>query len=350
MSTHNFNPEMLRLARDLRGMNQKETALAAGLSQPLISQIEDGTREATEESEKCLARALRLPVDFFRQNEHYGGLGISLVYYRKSSSALIKYLRQLQAEINVRRIHINRLLRGVDIRTPRQFTFMDINEHGSPDDIAIRLRATWMIPLGPIMNLTAVIENAGGIVFKFPFGTADVDAMSQWPSDSPPLFFVNSQVPADRARFSLAHELGHMVMHEVATEDIESEANRFASEFLMPKREIASQLLDMDLKKAAAMKPFWRVSMAAIIRRAKDLRKITEFRYRELFIELGRLGFRKREPYPIAPEEPRLVPRLFETYLNESGMPVEQLASLLKWPMEDVLPRYFPAKGLRIAK
>src|SRR4051812_43854534 len=149
MSFEKFNPAMLLLARDLRAMTQKELADASKLSQALVSQLEAGTRDATGESEQRLAAALRIPMSFFRQEEHYSGFGLSMVYYRKRSSALIGHLRRLQAEVNLRRIHMKQLLRGVNLKTPKQFSFLDIAEHGSPEDIAVRLRATWMIPLGP---------------------------------------------------------------------------------------------------------------------------------------------------------------------------------------------------------
>jgi Zn-dependent peptidase ImmA (M78 family)/transcriptional regulator with XRE-family HTH domain len=350
MSLGKFNPEMLVLARDLRGMTQKEVADASKLSQAFVSHLEAGTRESTDESESRLANALRLPLEFFRQDEHYNGLGISMVYYRKRNSALICHLKRLQGEVNLRRMHIKQLLRGVNLQTSKQFSFMDIDENGTPEDVAIRLRAAWLIPLGPIANLTTTIENAGGFVFKFLFGTTDIDAMSQWPNDSPPLFFLNSLAPSDRTRFSLAHELGHILMHQTVTDDIESEADRFASEFLMPRQEIGSQLLDIDLKKAASLKPYWRCSMAALIRRARDLGKITESRYRDLFIQMSKLGYRKSEPSPIAPEEPKLVPALLNSYTKQSDFTLDELAKILKWPADELHTRYFPTTGLRLAQ
>ena len=350
MSLGQFNPEMLVLARDLRGMTQKEVADASRLSQALVSQLEAGAREVTEATETQIAAALHLPVAFFRQDEHYNGLGLSMVYYRKRNSALVSHLRPLQAEVNLRRMHIKQLLRGVTLQTQNQFSFMDVCERGTPEDVAIQLRASWLIPMGPIFNLITVIENAGGFVFKFSFGTTDIDAMSQWTHDCPPLFFLNSQAPADRVRFSLAHELGHVLMHKVATDDIEGEADCFAAEFLMPKHEIGSQLLNIDLKRAAALKSYWRCSMAALIYRARKLGKIEESRYRDLFIQMSKMGYRKREPLPIEPEEPKLVPALFSSYTTQSGVTLEELANILKWPVDELRSRYFPPTGMRLAQ
>ena len=351
MKLSKFNPEMLVLARELRGMTQQEVASAAGFSQAFISQIEAGAREVSDDIVDRAASALRVPSSFFVQDERYTGFGISLVYYRKRSSALIGHLRRLQAEVNLHRIHVKRLLRGVDLVTPHGFQLLDIDEHGgSPEDIAIRLRATWMLPIGPIRNLVSAIENAGGIVLRFPFGTTDIDAMSQWPDDMPPLFFLNADAPSDRVRFSLAHELGHVVMHKMATDDIENEANRFASEFLMPKRDIANELIGIDLARAAALKPHWRVSMAALIRRARDLKKITEDRYRDLFISMGRLGIRKREPHDLPREEPTIIPRIMNIYFSDNGFSMQQMGDLLCWPPDELRPRYFPAGNMRLAQ
>lgn len=346
-----FNPEMIVLARDLRGMTQQQLADESKLSQGYISQMESGLREGTQEAIEACARALRLPVSFFSQEESYTGFGITMVYYRKKQSAQIGHLRRLQAEVTLRRMHVKRLLRGVDVKAKHEFPFFDIVESGgTPEAIASQLRASWMLPIGPVRNLVTAIEGAGGIVFKFPFGTSDIDAMSQWPDDCPPLFFVNSQSPADRTRFSLAHELGHIVMHKTATEEVEPEADRFASEFLMPKHDIAAQLIGMDLKKAAAMKPHWRVSMASIIKRARDLGKLTEGQYRSLYIRLGELGFRKKESGPISPEEPTIIPRIIDIYMREHGYGMDELGTILRWPQDEIAARYLPTTGMRMAQ
>ena len=81
-----------------------------------------------------------------------------------------------------------------------------------------------------------------------------VDAAHLWLAGLPPLFFVNENLPGDRLRWTLAHEVGHAVMHRNPTGDVEGEANRFASEFLMPRDQIAHQLDAITLEKAAALK------------------------------------------------------------------------------------------------
>jgi Zn-dependent peptidase ImmA (M78 family) len=201
-----------------------------------------------------------------------------------------------------------------------------------------------------VKNLVTVIESAGGVAFKFPFGTSDIDAISQWPDGSPPLFFINSSVDADRARFSLAHELGHMVMHQQMTETAEEEANRFAAEFLMPAKDIRQDLYGMSIERASNLKPFWRVSMAAIIKRSYDLGCMTKDRYASMFGCLSRLGFRRREPNPIATEEPKLVQKLVEAHVQQKNFSKKDFARMLHIYENEVEEMYFrPSGGLRLA-
>ncbi|MCC6682503.1 MAG: ImmA/IrrE family metallo-endopeptidase [Phycisphaeraceae bacterium] len=354
MTQSRFNLDMLAMARDLKEMTQEQLATKAGLSQGFISQVQAGEKDVSDDAARRIAESLELPLSFFYQDEEYTGFGISgisMVYYRKRSKTLKSHLKRLQAEVNARRIHAKRLLRDVNIKTKYTFEFMDIDEHGGkPEDVAIRLRATWMLPMGPVKNLVSTIESAGGIVFKFPFGTTDIDAMSQWPDDCPPLFFVNASAPADRARFSLAHELGHVVMHKTATEYMEGEADRFASEFLMPSSDIGGELINIDLARAAALKPYWRVSMAALIYRAKSLNKITETKYRDMFIELGKLGYRQKEPNSIPAEEPTIMNKVMDILLNHDQVTMDQIALRLDYPKRDVSLMYVPVASLRLAQ
>src|ERR1700730_1023199 len=115
---------------------------------------------------------------------------------------------------------------------------MDAEDYnGDVSVIAGLLRRSWGIPNGPVENLTTAIEAAGGVVLRRSFGTSKIDAMSKWAPGEPPLFFINSEIPADRCRYTLAHEIGHIVMHQVPTPDMEGEADRFAEEFLMPEKD-----------------------------------------------------------------------------------------------------------------
>ena len=167
---------------------------------------------------------LDYPESFSYQSSPQHGFASNCLYHRKRQSVPVHELRRIIAEFKIYRLEVANLLRSVEIESENRFHRMDIGEYGgSPELIAQLVRRSWGIPPGPINNLTVAIENAGGIIIPCSFGTRKIDAMSQWAIDLPPLIFLNKEVPSDRLRFSLAHEIGHIIMHQVPTNDIEKE-------------------------------------------------------------------------------------------------------------------------------
>jgi Zn-dependent peptidase ImmA (M78 family)/DNA-binding XRE family transcriptional regulator len=347
-----INPDMIQLARESRGLNRTELAQAIDVTQPYISQIETGQRSPSDEVMERICTTLKYPMAFFTQRDDVLGIGMSVFFYRKKASTKVADIRRLEAEVNIRCLQVRRLLSEVDIETPMRITSLDIDEHGGDaEKIAALVRASWRLPVGPVKNLVRAIEKAGGIVFKFPFGSHEIDAVSQWPVDTPPLFFVNSHAPADRMRFSLAHELGHVVMHQTASDTMEDEANRFASEFLMPSKDIASDLSGMTLGKAASMKPLWRVSMAALIRRARDLGRLSQQDYQRLMRRLSTTGQRKREVVDIPGEDPQLLRQIIGALSDSCGYNQNDLARITHVSVEDFSDRFScDVAQIRLAK
>jgi len=324
------NPEMVVLARESRGLTQEELAQALSVTQAYVSKYENGFLRIPDNVLKSLSQVLDYPRHFFSQTERVYGFGSSCFYHRKRKGIPLSDLRRLQAKINVLRIQLSKLLRGAAIKANNAFEPMDIEDYeGSAEYVAQSLRAAWHLPIGPIQNLTEVIESAGGIIFKFSFGTNKLDAISQWISGLPPMFFVNSDVPGDRLRFTLAHELGHLIMHRVPTMDIEREADRFAGEFLMPAKQIGPHLTQLSLPKLAALKSYWKVAMQAIIVRAHVLGRITERHYRSLFTLIGKRGFRTNEPVYIPPEEPVLLEKIIKVHRQDHNYSIANLSSLV---------------------
>ncbi|MFZ1007119.1 MAG: ImmA/IrrE family metallo-endopeptidase, partial [Candidatus Sulfotelmatobacter sp.] len=161
---------------------------------------------------------------------------------------------------------------------------------------------------------------------------------------SPPLFFVNSTTPADRMRFSLAHEVGHMVMHQLPTGDMEREADRFAAEFLMPEASIAGQLEDLTLPKLAALKPHWKTSMAALLKRAGDLNIIAERSKNYLWFRMGQLGYKSKEPVCIPMEIPSLLSEMIALHREQLSYSVSDLAQLLITTEDEIHSEFLPKR------
>ncbi len=304
---------MVTLARESRGLTQTELAKRANISQGALSRIEHGLLPLSESQIDALATALGYPYTFFYRSDRPYGPGTPCLHHRKRQSMPILKLRQIHATINVLRMATTDLLRGVEIDARHKFYEMNLDDYGSAEDVAQLVRTSWQLPLGPIRNLTLAIEAAGGLVISCRFATDKLDAISQWPGrDHPPFFFMNADVPGDRLRWNLAHELGHIIMHREPAPNQEDEANAFAGALLMPAREIKKDLAHLTLAKLADLKRYWKVSMQALIMRAHDLGAITDRQKRSFYMRLSQLGYRKHEPVEIPREEPTLVRRVID--------------------------------------
>lgn len=334
-----FNPEILTMARGARGATQAGLCTATGWPQSKVSKLEHGLAEPTEEEVAQLAAILEFPVSFFYHDAMPYGFGSCCLHHRKRTTTPLKALNRLHDEINVRRIQISRLLGGVTLAEPK-FPLLDVADYESPEQIAQLVRATWQLPRGPIRNLVSTIEAAGGLVLFIDLETPKIDAVSQRAPGIPPLFFLDAKKPVDRYRFTLAHELGHIVMHGTPSPNAEEEADKFASEFLMPAHEIQRELTNLDIAKAANLKLKWRVSMQALIRRARDLGAINESRYKSLCVRISQLGYRKSEPNELPPEQSILLRSIVQTYLSERDYTVAELGDAM-FCREEELRRVF---------
>jgi Zn-dependent peptidase ImmA (M78 family)/plasmid maintenance system antidote protein VapI len=325
-----INPEVLVIARESRGLTQSELARRLAITQGALSKIEGGVKSASPDVVTRLAQILDYPEQFFFSREPVFGLGVGNLYHRKRQALSAATLARVHAQVNIRRIHIFRMLNAVEPLAAR-FARLDLEDHKSPEQVARVVRAKWLLPDGPLRDLTKAIEDAGGIVIRYDFGTSLIDAVSQWPPDMPPMFFVNESVPGDRLRYSLAHELGHILMHESHSDEMEKEADRFAAELLMPARDICPQLEPVTLPRLATLKPYWKVSMAALLKRASDLGRLTQRQTRYFWMQMGQLGYRKREPVEldIPIEQPTSLEELIRTHREDLGYSMADLSALL---------------------
>jgi Zn-dependent peptidase ImmA (M78 family)/transcriptional regulator with XRE-family HTH domain len=330
-----YNHSMVTLARDSRSLTQTELAIRLGIPQGTVSKIESGAMLIPQELIEKISRELDYPEAFFLQTDAVYPFGSSTFYHRKLQSVTTGVLRKIEAKVNIYRFHITRLLRATDLDARCAFRHVDAGEHdGRIEEISRLTRAAWKIPAGPIENMVAVIENAGGIVVRFDFGTSKMSGLSEWIPPVPPLFFLNDnpQMSADRDRFTLAHELGHVLLHAQPNAKMEREADRFAAEFLAPARDVRPHLnAPIRLHTLGKLKPHWRMSMAALLQRAKDLRVINDHQFRYLRIQLGQHGYRLREPpqLDVPREYPSLLNEIIAEHVNTLGFGHSELAKMV---------------------
>lgn len=328
------NGDMLRLARQLQGFQQSEAARLLGIDQSLLSRMENGVAEIRDEIILGASRAYEVRGSFFYQSDPIYGAPVSVhPMWRKKADVHARDLDSVVAEINVRVMHVRRFLEAADVASAHDLPRLDVEDYGDPAKVAALIRAHWQVPRGPIRDLTVLVERAGALISHSPMGGASISGVTFSTPGLPPIIVLNSEQPADRLRFTLAHELGHLVMHRFPSSNMENEANQFASHLLMPDQDIAPMLRarKIDLSLLASLKPEWRVSMQSILMKAKSLGLLSRNQEEYLWKQMSARKWRLREPPELdfVPEKPSVIANLVKIYRDHLGYSTEELSKLL---------------------
>lgn len=342
---------MLILARESRGMTQADLAremtrqTGTAVSQGYISKAEAGRVEVTTPRLATYATALGYPVGVLCSDAELHGVGVGLVHHRKRASLGAPALRRIHAELTLARMQTRALLALADADGRHRFHRILVDDFDTASDAAITLRREWGLEAGAVPDLVGLIEAAGGLVLVRDLGSRELDAVTQWLDGDPPLFLINANAPADRFRFSLGHELGHVVLHPEpgVTAVQERQADEFASELLMPADTIRAELQHgrLDLARLLELKHRWGVSMAALLRRASTLGVISDWMYRNLMVEMSALGYRTQEPSDLVREHPRFFRAFVARLRDEQGYSLGQLAEAAGLLPDEFAALYF---------
>jgi Zn-dependent peptidase ImmA (M78 family) len=328
------NPDLLRIARQLRGLQQGDAAARLGISQAMLSRVENRLSMFSAELVERAAAAFALPWTFFVQSDTVLGAPVSVhPMWRKKASVTAKEMDQIVAEINLRLMHLRRLLQSVEIDAIYTVPSLPFDEFESAERIAGLVRAHWQLTSGPIPDLTRAVEAAGIIVVSSSMAGSAVDGVTFSAPGLPPLIVLNANQPADRMRFTLAHELGHLVMHRTQpTRLMEEQANEFASCLLMPAQDIRPYFnRRVDLRLLAELKPVWRMSMAALLIRARSLGLVEYNQERYLWQQFSIAKIRLSEPPELAfpAEKASAVGDMIHAHIEQLGYSIADLASSL---------------------
>ena len=348
------NGEMLRLARQLRGFQQVDAARRLQIDQSLLSRMENGVAEIREEVLIRAESVYQVRRSFFSQTDPIYGAPVSVhPMWRRKADVTSRDIDSIVADVNLRVMHVRKFLEAADVAAAHDLPRLDIEDYGDPEQIASLVRSHWRISRGPIRDLTVLIERAGVLVAHSDMGGAAVSGVTFSVPGMPPMIVLNTDQPADRMRFTLAHELGHLVMHRFPSPDMENEAHAFASAFLMPAGDIRPYLQSrrIDLQLLASLKPEWRVSMQSIIMRAKSLGLLSRNQEEYLWKQISARKWKLREPPELdfPQEKPSVISNLIKVYRDHLGYSGEEISKLLHiW--EDQLVKLYPPDGDNRAK
>ena len=320
-----FNGQRLKEARIFRNMSMTELASKVGVKKQAISQFENNLARPKPETEFAIVGALSFPRTYFYQKSE--NIAVNNTFFRalSSTNALDKKTQEVKTKLVVQIYNfLCEYLEMPILNLPNLDSFK-----GDIETQAMSLRAYWNIGEKPIANMVELIEHNGIIVSAFDVDSDKIDAFTQVHNISTyPQYCVvlgNNKKSAVRRNFDVAHELGHIILHsnienleELSLEqqkELETEANQFASAFLMPKNAFYNDLIKAnDLRTYVELKKEWHVSIAAMLIRAKTLGRINIKEYQSLMKSMSYRKWRIQEP--LDDKLPLSVPTLFYSALE----------------------------------
>jgi Zn-dependent peptidase ImmA (M78 family)/transcriptional regulator with XRE-family HTH domain len=309
---HDFEGERLRLARVAQGLTLDQLGGRVSATRQYLNQLEQGSKTPTLEMIEALAAALGVTTRFFSLVTR-DGVRPEQCHFRKQRTTPVSVVSQVLARGTVLSSFVDKLDRELDLPAVA-FPDLQVSKVSEIEDAADEARRYWGLGSGPISSMMRVVENAGAIVSFFSGVSERVDALSI-DHRRPMIIRSEAKQAACRLRFDLAHECGHLIIHrgiETGDKETEDQANRFASAFLLPRSSFIHEFPRSRFLNWSAifgLKLRWKVSAAAIIRRAYDLRIISADQYRAGYIHLSKTGQKKIEQYDdkIPLEEPELL-------------------------------------------
>lgn len=334
-NSQRISPSRLQVARLRRGLTKADLANRIGVSPSTLSKWEaDGPPTSRFASLlEDLVSTLDFPPAFFTADE-VDIPSLEHTLFRAGSRAT---QRQKLAAISSG-VNANILLKW--LRTHFNYPSPDIPDLTgmSPAEAARYLRSIWALGDMPIPNSVQLAESKGVAVVGLPPAASAVDAFSIWEDDQPFIFLARRRTP-EGTRFDLAHELGHLLLHSKSdpdsTTDREDEANKFASEFLIPTDVIHANLrLHPSLDDILRLKSKLKVSAMAALTAVFNAGKLSDRQFRQHLGILSSRGFRTSEPgSDLQYERSRVFDFVFS---SEGGQSARSIADATHIPAQDL--------------
>nr|DAL11037.1 MAG TPA_asm: IrrE protein [Caudoviricetes sp.] len=302
-----FNNNRLKKALEYRRINITSLSKQTCISRQTLTEYRNNPSATVDlEKIKTISEVLNFPFQFFYENDLI--LEKDAIYFRSQLTTKQYYRKAQQVKLELIAGIYNFLKEYID------FPLLDVPECSNltPEEAAQKVREEWGLGNKPIENIIPLLEQHGIVVVCLDTDTDAIDAFSQkFILDNKQEAYIfgysANKKSAARIHFDMAHELGHICLHdwrfndELDSEEFkekEKEAHRFASAFLLPEREFMYDLKkhNFSIKAYTEMKKKWKASILAMLVRAWRLGVINNIQYKNMIIKMQKLGIRKQEP------------------------------------------------------
>jgi len=319
----------IKRARKALRLSLRDLAKKVSLSHASIKKYEDNRVIPSSEVLIKLAKAMQVKVEYFFRPERFT---LENIQYKKhvdmpdyqSEEIILKILDPIERRIELESLFPSHPIKNFSINLKKIHTHPDI------EGMAIEVRKQWSLGLEPISNLIDIFEENGIRVFEvdnqqYP----KFDGLSATINHNP-IIVIGNQWPGDRQRFTLAHELGHLILSGLSNADFQEEksCDRFAGAFLLPKKALVSLLgrrrNEIEPRELNLLKQEFGISMLSVLHRLEEVEIISTRVHRQLRHFFKTQGWSKTEPGEPYPKqktyrfEHLIFRALAEEYIGES--------------------------------
>lgn len=343
----------IQRARKALGLSLRDLGKQISLSHAAIKKYEDNEVTPSSDILINLAKALHVKVEYFFRPSRFT---LTNIKYRIHADIPERQLEEITAKILdqiERRIELENLF---PVSPVQEFSLSQkkISGYDDLEIVANQMRKQWNLGFEPLPDLIDIFEEHGIKIFAINNQKySKFDGLSARINDIP-IIVIGSHWSGDRQRFTLAHELGHLVLHDVFHPPLDEEkcCNRFAGAFLLPKKALVTILGEhrnhIEARELSLIKEEFGISMSSIMHRAEDTGIISNRLYLQLRSEYNEKGWSKMEPGKQYPKErshifeQMIFHALAEEYIGESkaaelmNISLESFRSLRAMDSQDV--------------
>lgn len=334
----------LKRVREARGMSLREleAAIQGQVSAQAIGKYERDEMMPGSTILLALSKALEVSPEYLLSEREIELTGVD---FRKAPHAGVKEERAVEASVLDQ---VERYLEFEELfpseeqnwNAPADAAF-DIARIEDAEQAADALRRAWDLGIDPILSMAELLEDKGVkvIALDLPENVSGSKAFVKRPDQRDvPVIVVNQGHNGERQRFTLAHELAHLVLRFSGLSDAEQEkaADRFAGAFLMAKdmmlRLLGPHRTSISIGELAELKKIFKVSIASLVVRCSQLGILAKAAYGRLWGQIKSQGWNSQastEPNSLDPEVPQRMERLCLRAVSEGVISEARAAELL---------------------
>ncbi|MBP2100657.1 XRE family transcriptional regulator [Enterococcus rivorum] len=309
-----FNGERLKEARYFKGISITDLADKLEVSKQMVSKYETNKANPTAENLFKIVRILDFPTEFYFNDDKFSEVSNGTFYRSRFTSTQKQKApsESIKRVVTIYRDFLEQYVNFPNLAKPVIPNLDELVENKKFETLSKILRDYWGLDRRPIESMMVLLEEKGFVNALLPKEMEKVDAFGSHEFINDNNYYViisKADSSFYRQQFSLAHELAHWIMHtdEIDPQALdpieyrkkESEANDFASSFLLPKEEFLKDIDNIGtvtLAKLLVLKEKWNVALSAMLMRASKLNAITEIEHQKLQKQISYKGWRKREP------------------------------------------------------